>query len=78
MCKNPFRTDWFLLWLDPDKAGRDAARFLKRELQWYNRPVIDIQSLPGWKYEYYQHKDPKAYSDEDLKVLMERINEQET
>ena len=65
-----------LLWLDPDKAGRDSTRRLKRELQWYSLKVIDIQSLPDEGYSYYQQKDPKAYSDEDLKVLMERINEQ--
>ena len=64
-----------VFWLDPDKAGRDSTRRLKREMQWYSLPIVDIQSLPAKEYGYYQQKDPKAYSDEDLKVLMEMINE---
>ena len=64
-----------VFWLDPDKAGRDATRALKREMRWYKGPVVDIQSLPAEEYSYYQQKDPKAYSDEDLKELMEMINE---
>lgn len=56
-----------LLWLDPDAAGRRTQRLLKHELK-YSCRVVDLYRLPG-NYDYYKHKDPKYYSDEELREL---------
>ncbi len=60
------------LWLDPDNPGQQAQRMLANELR-YSCPVRTITGLPE-AFHKFKLKDPKMYSDEDLKEIIQYVS----
>ena len=51
----------FIVWLDSDKPGQEAAKTLIHKLKWWNGKVSAVMS----------DKDPKCYSDKEIRTFLD-------